>query len=184
MEVLFTMNKKTLLNLARRAIEARLFKKNLEIKEEEKKFITKQACFVTLTINGELRGCIGHLEPIQELYKEVAANATAAAFEDPRFPPLCKAELDRIKIEISILGKKKKLEYKTVEELKEYLERNRPGVVLKKGWQNATFLPQVWEELPEVEEFLGYLCTKAGLKKDEWKHGVEIEVYGVDKIVE
>lgn len=178
--------RKFLLELARRAIGSRIWNLESRIKNIEigKKLKERRACFVTLTIDGELRGCIGHLEPVQELYQDVIENAKAAAFEDPRFPPLSVEELKKIKIEISVLDKPKKFEYQTAEELVDYLGKNRPGVILSKGWNRATFLPQVWEEIPEASEFLGHLCLKAGLNKDEWQKGVEIQVCGVEKFEE
>jgi AmmeMemoRadiSam system protein A len=178
--------KKYLLNIARAAIKAGLENTNFkaDLSQISKELLEKRATFVTLTIHSDLRGCIGHLVPIQELYKDVIENAQAAAFSDPRFRPLLKDELSQIKIEISILGPSKKFTYQSPEKLVQYLEENKPGVTLSKNGYSATFLPQVWEELPDAPHFLDHLCLKAGLDPYEWQRGVEIEIYTVDKFEE
>lgn len=156
-------------------------------KEGEKKLKEMKGCFVTLTMHTALRGCIGHLLPIQPLYKDVIENAVNAAFKDPRFPPMVKKELEDIHIEISVLEIPKKLNYKDEKDLVEKLTKAKPGVILKKGFHQATFLPQVWEDLPNPEEFLTHLSMKAGLPPFEWKKGADsitIEVYGVEKFEE
>jgi hypothetical protein len=178
---------KILLNLARRAIEAELKGEILKVdgKEMEEDLKEKRAAFVTLTISNNLRGCMGHLEAKQELYKEIIEDARAAAFKDPRFWPLTAEEFKQVKIEISILDKPKKFNYSTVGELEEYLSQNKPGVIIKDGWNTATFLPQVWEDLPKCSDFLGQLCLKAGLEEEEWKRGkLGVMTYGVEKIDE
>ncbi len=142
----------------------------------------KKSCFVTLTIDGNLRGCVGNITPAQELYKDVAENARAAAFSDYRFSPLDSEEFKNTEIEISVLSRPKKFTYQTPKELLDYLSKNKPGVIVRKGNHSATFLPQVWEEISTSEEFLNHLCLKAGLPADEWGRGIEIEVYGVEKI--
>jgi len=142
----------------------------------------KAACFVTLTIGGNLRGCIGNLLPVQSLYKDVMENARAAAFSDYRFFPLAKQEYESVKVEISVLSELRKFKYQTKNELLEYLGKNKSGVVLRKEKLAATFLPQVWEEIERPEEFLNQLCQKAGMASGEWKNGIEIEIYEVLKI--
>ncbi len=174
---------KELLRLARQTLETHFTGKKLHINEAfKKKYSDKRACFITLTENGDLRGCIGSLSARQELWKDVVENAKNAAFDDPRFPPLEENELGKIKIEISVLTEPKKLDYKNSEDLKNKI-KNR-GVVLKKGYHSATYLPQVWEQLPDAENFLSSLCEKAGLSADEWKRGVEILIYDAEKITE
>ncbi len=141
----------------------------------------KRACFVTLTLNGQLRGCIGHLEAIQPLYKDVIENATSAAFDDPRFPPLGEEELDQVGIELSILGKPTDLDYKDAHDLIKKLRPGKDGVILRKGAYGATFLPQVWEKLKAPEDFLSHLCAKAGLDSNEWRKGkLEVQTYTVE----
>jgi AmmeMemoRadiSam system protein A len=174
---------KPLLKLAREAIKSSLDRKNLEVdKDTIKKYSEKGACFVTLTENGELRGCIGSLETRQELYKDIIENALNASFNDYRFMPLRKEELDKIKIEISVLTKPQKLEYKDENDLLKKLSPDM-GIILAKNMRSATFLPQVWDQLPDKIEFLEHLSTKAGLKKDDWKDA-EYEYYTVEKIKE
>lgn len=176
------MKRKFLLDLARRAIESELSGTKLVVGEVAEKFKEKRACFVTLTINGKLRGCIGHLKAIQPVYLDVIENACNAAFRDPRFSTLTKEELERVEIEISILGVPKSYRYENTGQLLEYLRKNKLGVIMEKNGYLATFLPQVWQELKSPDEFLSQLCLKAGLAEDEWKRGVGIKVYGVKSI--
>ena len=166
------------------AIKSKFEDKKIKVNESKISVALKQkrGTFVTLTINGKLRSCIGRTIPVQELYKDVIENALAAAFSDPRFSPLKKEEFAKIKIEISVLGKCQKLKYKSLFQLIDNLEKNKPGVILKKGSNQATFLPQVWEELPSGEQFLSQLCLKAGLQVDEWTRNPELETYSVEKI--
>ncbi len=174
---------KELLSLARKAIESKLNNKKLEIPENvRKKYSEKKACFVTLTEKEELRGCIGSLEPRQELWKDVIENAIHAAFDDYRFPPLEKNELLKIKIEISVLSIPKKINFENEKELLEKIDKNM-GIILKKGFNSATFLPQVWEEISNKKDFLEHLSLKAGLGRDAWKNA-EIYCYRVEKIKE
>jgi len=170
-----------LLTLARRSLQHFLFeKKCLTIDEgavPSPQFKEKLATFVTLTKNGELRGCMGNLEPVEELCKSVIHNATNAAFEDPRFPPLTEEELDQIKIEISVLSPNKECGLKDVQE--------GEGIILRSGIRSAVFLPQVWEQLPVKEDFLSHLCLKAGLPIDCWKNEeTEFSKFSVEKFGE
>jgi len=142
----------------------------------------RRACFVTLTMNGQLRGCIGHILPVQTLYEDIIENTKAAAFDDPRFPPLKKEELDNLTIELSILDIPKPFSYQSNEELISYLLKYKPGVILSKGPYHATFLPQVWDDLPDPAAFLSNLSIKASLPEHAWKHAVRIELYNVEKI--
>ncbi|MBS3078576.1 AmmeMemoRadiSam system protein A [Candidatus Pacearchaeota archaeon] len=172
---------KELLELARESIESQLTGKRLEVSEDIKnKYSKKQACFVTLTINGELRGCIGSLEAHQELWKDIVDNARSAAFYDTRFLALTKEELNEIKIEISVLKKPVKLG--VGERIFSKID-NKMGLILRKGFYSATFLPQVWEQIPDKKGFLENLSIKAGLDKDVWK-GAEIEFYRVESVEE
>jgi|WetSurMetagenome_2_1015567.scaffolds.fasta_scaffold316494_2 AmmeMemoRadiSam system protein A len=174
---------KQLLNLARKTIKSSFEHKEPEMsKEIKEKFSKKQACFITITKNGQLRGCIGSLQPTRELYKDVVENSVSAAFHDPRFPPLEKEELNQIRIELSILSVPEKLEFKDEKDLLNKINK-KMGIVLKKGSFVSTFLPQVWDELPDKVEFLEHLSRKAGLNKDAWKTA-EIYFYEVKKIKE
>lgn len=143
-------------------------------------FSQKRGTFITLHKNGKLRGCIGTLDTSETLREGVEKNAVNAAFHDPRFPELKKNELDEIDIEVSVLSEPIDLEYKDGEDLVLKLEPGIHGVIIQKGPSRATFLPQVWDQLPEPEIFLSHLCTKAGLNSQEWKKGkLEVMIYNV-----
>ncbi|SMC46929.1 hypothetical protein/hypothetical protein [Desulfocicer vacuolatum DSM 3385] len=140
----------------------------------------KMGVFVTLQHHGELRGCIGTLEPVLPLAKEVAENARHAAFHDPRFPALTQKEFLEITVEISILTPPRVMDYAGPEALKKKLKPGIHGVILEKHGAKATFLPQVWEQLPEPDLFLEHLCQKAGLSSRAWKDkDIVIETYTV-----
>jgi len=173
-----------LLKLARESIESEITPKELKVDEKlKKKYSEKKACFVTLTIAGKLRGCIGSLEPRQELWKDVIENAKNAAFFDSRFLKLTLNELAKIKIEISVLSIPRKISYKNPEELKKKIKGK--GVVLKKDWNSATYLPLVWKELQDKNEFLNFLCKKAGLSGDVWKmEKLEVYTYRSNSVIE
>lgn len=176
--------KTELITLARESIKSKLEKRNFEPDEKiKKKFNEKRACFVTLNLNGDLRGCVGSLTPSQELWKDVSENAINSAFNDTRFYPLTKKEFEKIKIEISILTPAQKIEYKNIEELKKKISKK--GVIIKKSWCSATYLPQVWGQIPDEENFLSSLCQKAGLPSETWKkEKLDVWVYDVEKIKE
>ena len=143
------------------------------------------ASFVTLTIDGQLRGCIGTLEAYQPLALDVQTRAAQAALEDYRFYPVTKDELQRINIEISRLTPSTPLTYSQPSELPNLLRPGIDGVVLADGHRKATYLPQVWEQLPNAEEFLSSLCVKMGASKNLWreKH-LTIELYQVEEFRE
>ncbi len=174
---------KELLELARKCLEHHFSGDKLEVPEDiKKKFSENQACFVTLTENGGLRGCIGSLESRQELWKDVIENTLNAAFRDSRFLPLYSYELGKIKIEISVLNIPKKINFKDSDDLLNKIDK-KMGLILKKAFYSATFLPQVWDEIPSKQEFLEHLSRKAGLDKDAWKDA-EILFYRVEKVKE
>lgn len=127
------------------------------------------ASFVTLTEGGQLRGCIGALEAYQPLALDVQEHAMAAALQDYRFPQVRPDELGRIEIEISVLTPRTELDYETPEDLIQKLRPNVDGVVLQDGFRKATFLPQVWEQLPQPEPFLAHLCQKMGAASNLWQ---------------
>ncbi len=158
-----------LAEIARRTLEEYFKNKNF-IPDEHTRSIynKKQACFVTLTIDGKLRGCIGSLVPQRELWKDVQENAINAAVHDFRFSKLTEKEFNKVKIEISVLSLPKKIE--SINE-KDLLMRINPGkgYILKKGGFSSTFLPQVWEQIPDKIEFLENLSVKAGLNRNAWK---------------
>jgi len=133
-------------------------------------------CFVTLNSHGQLRGCIGNIEPIKPLYKGIADNAVNAAFHDPRFPEVKASELGDIKIEVSVLTKPAPLGAKSPDEILNKLIPFEHGVILKLGSRQSTFLPQVWEQLPDKVMFLEHLAIKAGAGRNDWKRA-DVWVY-------
>ena len=136
--------------------------------------------FVTLKLDGRLRGCIGNLEPAWSIYEAIKRNACSAAFSDYRFSPLTLEELERVHIDISILTPATPLSYDDERDLLRRLRPGIDGVILRHGMASATFLPQVWEQLPKPEDFLGHLCRKAGLPDRTWRDvHPEILVYQV-----
>jgi uncharacterized protein len=143
------------------------------------------ASFVTLTIRGQLRGCIGALEAYQPLADDVREHAVAAALEDPRFPKVSKDELSKIQVEVSRLTRPVPLEYKDADDLLSKLRPGVDGVILKDGFRRATFLPQVWEKIPDPSEFLENLCYKMGTSPDHWKNRhLDVLIYQVDEFHE
>ncbi len=177
-----------LLSVARQTIHQRLFNsehQGLADSEVSPKFSEKRGTFVTLTIDGGLRGCIGHIIPQETLLEGIRINAINAAFQDPRFRPLSRKEWERVKIEISILTAPEALTYSDADDLLDKLRPGIHGVIIRKGFQQATFLPQVWEQLPDKKEFLTHLCMKAGLEKDAWKkEKLEVSTYQVQAFEE
>lgn len=139
------------------------------------------ATFVTLTNQGELRGCIGTLEAYRPLQQDVCQNALAAAFRDPRFPPLQANELDETKIEISRLSPQHPILFTDEADALRQLRPHVDGIVLQAGHHRSTFLPQVWEQLPTPHEFLAHLKRKAGLAHDYWSPDVRLYRYTVEK---
>jgi AmmeMemoRadiSam system protein B/AmmeMemoRadiSam system protein A len=170
-----------LLALARDTIEAFLEKRRPKLPDEsELSDILKsnRGCFVTLEKEEDLRGCIGSIPPAAKLYECVISNAANAAFKDSRFNPLQSSEFDEIDIEISKLSVPKKLEFTTSDELLEQLKPGIDGVIIKNRWNEATFLPQVWKNLPDKRAFLIELCKKGNMKEDCWKDkNIIVETY-------
>ncbi|HXR07907.1 MAG TPA: AmmeMemoRadiSam system protein B [Candidatus Acidoferrum sp.] len=137
-----------------------------------------KGCFVTLTENGALRGCIGYIEPRVALYQAVLDNARNAATRDPRFRPVRPDEVNKIKIEISVLTVPQPLPFKSPDDLLNKLQPGEDGVVLRIGPAEATFLPQVWEQLPDKVQFLNQLAQKAGCAPDDWRgRNVSVSIY-------
>jgi MEMO1 family protein len=162
--------KQFLLKLARSSLESNV-KGEKVIQPEQIPAITKsnKGCFVTLTKHGDLRGCIGYIEPIKPLFLAVMENARNAALSDPRFPAVSPQELKDIKLEISVLTEPQPLEYKDPQDLLNKLVPGRDGIILEKGWASSTFLPQVWDQLPDKVQFLEHLSLKGGMPADGWK---------------
>jgi AmmeMemoRadiSam system protein A len=176
-------DRKILLDLARRSVEAASIGKRLpeiDFRSYSQTLQETGASFVTLTNRGSLRGCIGTLEAYQPLVRDVIERAAAAAVEDFRFNPVRPEEVSSIVIEISVLSKPEVLKYSGPDELLDRLKPGIDGVILKDGRMRATFLPQVWEQLPEKAEFLSHLCTKMGASEGLWKiKNLEVFTYQV-----
>ena len=136
-----------------------------------------RATFVTLNIGDQLRGCIGHLQAIQSLVQDVAENAWAAAFRDPRFTPLSAEEYPELDIHISVLSPAEQMNFSSQEELLSQIRPGEDGLILEDGNHRGTFLPSVWESLPEKHEFLAHLKLKAGLPVDHWSDSVRVSRY-------
>ena len=175
-----TKTRKMLLALAREAImnpenTGRLM---------ERKIISRNAgVFVSVYVDDDLRGCIGSLEPIG-LQKGIIEHALLAAYNDSRFEQIHEDEFQKMKIHINILSEPKPVGFSSPEALLKKLDKSK-GYIISKGYRRATFLPSVWEQLPDKEEFLEHLCAKAGLRPDEWKaKGFNVEEYGSEEFSE
>ena len=140
-----------------------------------------KASFVTLNIDNNLRGCIGSIIPHRILLEDIIQNAKSSAFKDPRFLPLTKEEFKNIDIEISLLTTPKQLEYNSIDDLRDKVKIGIDGVILKEGDKQATFLPQVWEQLTDFDSFFLHLVDKANLDNDVFNRKPEIYTYQVEK---
>lgn len=142
------------------------------IKLDDEQFTKKRACFVTLKMNNELRGCIGTIIPQTKLTQDIINNAKNAAFQDPRFSPLTLYEIknNSINIWITILSPTYQKNFSNSTEVLKFLEQEHCGVIIKLGYKQATFLPSVWEELPDPQEFIFHLLYKAGINEQEFEN--------------
>lgn len=187
-EKLTDEEKQTLLRLARQALEYAVRGQPLPPLDPVSLspiLRAEGASFVTLTEHGDLRGCIGALEPYQPLVDDVREHAVAAALEDYRFRPVQEKELANIEIEVSRLTLPIPLKYSATDDLLAKLRPGVDGVILKDGFRRATFLPQVWEKIPDPPEFLTNLCYKMGAAPDTWKRKhLEVLVYQVEEFHE
>lgn len=181
---------KTLLLLARQAIADKLGvahapapadSPNLAAQPELAELARPGAVFVTLTLHGDLRGCIGSLEARRPLAEDVVANARAAAFSDPRFAPLTANELAEIRVEVSLLTPPQAMSFSSEADAIQQLRPQVDGVILEVDKQRGTFLPQVWENLPDARQFMRELKRKAGLPADFWSDAVKLSRYQVQK---
>lgn len=174
---------KILLKIARAAI-ARALRVPYEAAAVERNiaWLSKPgATFVTLMQDGDLRGCIGSLQARDPLIDDVSNNAVAAALRDPRFSPLTVNELGAVNIEVSLLSGLQSLVFSTEEDVLQQLRPSIDGVVLEYGSHRGTFLPQVWEALPQPRQFLSHLKLKARLPGDFWADDVRLSRYTVSK---
>ncbi len=182
--------RKFLLELARKTIREVVTSGNMpEIDESglssSSSMTEPKGCFVTLKKSGELRGCIGHIFPREPLYRAVMDNARNAALEDPRFHPVEPQELALLEIEVSVLTVPQPLDFESPDDLLNKLRPEVDGVVLQIGRRQATYLPQVWEQLPDKESFLAHLSAKARLPASAWKQpGTAILTYQVEAFKE
>jgi hypothetical protein len=142
------------------------------------------ATFVTLRKAGRLRGCVGTIEPYRSLVDDVRSNARAAAFSDPRFEPLSAHELGDVSIEVAELTPTEELSVATELEAMRAVRPGVDGVLIQSGRRRGTFLPQMWEQLPDVREFFLHLKLKAGMSPDEWPAGTRVWVYQAKKYKE
>ncbi len=162
-------------SLAQKSVESYIAEgKKLKVKEYPEKLYTELACFVTLKIKDNLRGCIGTIEPRGSLGDSIIENAISAATKDWRFSPVKKEELKDLTYEVSVLSKPEQLFYSSEEEL--LREIKGKGVIISKGGNRALYLPQVWEHFSNPADFLSSLCQKGNMSKTEWKSG-KLEVF-------
>ncbi len=177
-----------LLSLARRSIAEATSgpaPPEVDMTRLDAKLLEPRACFVTLTHHGQLRGCIGHITAQVPLCRAVIQNAQSAARRDHRFAPVGSDELDDLEIEISVLTEPEPVSFSSEEELLSALHPHQDGVVLQIGDHRATYLPQVWAQLPEKTRFLDSLAKKAGCQASAWRsHGVTVSIYQVESFSE
>jgi len=169
--------KQQLLELARAAIATQLAGEPAPALPENPRLHQTGACFVTLESSGSLRGCIGSLNARRPLAEDVLHNARAAAFDDPRFPPLHGAELAGVEISISVLTPPEPFPVKNEADLLQSLRPGVDGLLLEDGAYRATFLPSVWEQLPTPAAFLAQLKRKAGLPAHHWSPTIRFSRY-------
>ncbi|MCG7932818.1 MAG: AmmeMemoRadiSam system protein A [Candidatus Thiodiazotropha lotti] len=176
-----------LLDIANRSIDYGL--KNhtsLEVKPEDYPETLRaiRASFVTLKLADQLRGCIGHLEAIQPVVCDVAGNAYAAAFRDPRFPPLTPSEREQVAIHLSLLTPSVAIEFSSEADLLAKIRPGIDGLILIEGIRRGTFLPSVWESLPNPRDFVDQLKLKAGLPSNYWSDSLEVLRYESESFAE
>ncbi len=173
-------DRQRLLEVARDSIEYGLHKRSampVNLSLFPKSLQQPRASFVTVLIDNRLRGCIGHLEATQAMVRDVADNAFAAAYQDPRFPPLTAEELPRIELHISLLSPAEPLPVTAEQELLDQLRPGVDGLILEDGYHRGTFLPSVWEQLPDPSLFIRHLKMKAGLPGDYWSDTIRFSRY-------
>ena len=178
-------NRKILLNLAQESIQHGLTTGKplpVNIDQFPPELCEKCATFVTLKKQGQLRGCIGMLEAIRPLAQDVAENAFSAAFKDPRFPPMKEDELDLIEIHLSILSRPEPVTFTSEQDLLAQVRPGIDGLILEEGSKRGTFLPSVWESLPDPRQFLRHLKQKAGLPADYWSSSLKVSRYTTEYI--
>jgi AmmeMemoRadiSam system protein A len=156
-------------------------KPNMSEEDVDENLKRDAACFVTVYVDGQLRGCIGNAIAIGPLYISIIDNAISAITEDYRFFPITKAEFSKLTTEVTILTPLTEYKPQSSAELLQFLEKEKPGMVIEKNFHRALFLPQVWEQLPKPEDFLSHLCLKAYLPLDEWKRKLKYWTFRKEK---
>ena len=177
----------TLMDVARRSIEHGLASGQPLVvtpSEYHRDLKAVRASFVTLQKNGQLRGCIGHLEAVQPVVVDVAENAFAAAFRDPRFSPLTAAEWPDVDVHLSLLTTPERMQFNDEADLIGQIRAGEDGLILQDGPNRGTFLPSVWESLPNPVDFLIHLKRKAGLAANHWSDRVEVYRYHTESFGE
>jgi AmmeMemoRadiSam system protein A len=169
----------SLLKIAKSAIEHHLSgENNFSIPSPNDPMLKEPgAVFITLTKSGQLRGCIGSLTPYRSLVSDVASNAVASAFSDPRFPPLNSDEIEQLTISISVLTPSIPIDFTDENDLISKIEPGIDGLILQDGNNRGTFLPSVWEQLPDVQVFWAHLKRKAGLPINHWSDTLKVSRY-------
>jgi len=184
MSGLSTLEQDHLLGLARESVTATVLQHDLPVPDWPnlpQRLSNLGASFVTLTIGDQLRGCIGTLQAVVPLAEDVILRASAAAKDDPRFPPVSEFELSRLSLEVSVLSEPQPMTYTDPPDLLARLRPGIDGVILAFGRQRATFLPQVWERVPEPVQFLEMLCRKAALPAGAWRNlPIQVSTYQVE----
>jgi MEMO1 family protein len=187
-ETFTSADRRYLLDLARKTVRESVATGRLpEVSQDglATRFTEPKGCFVTLTEQGRLRGCIGYIFARGPLYQAVIENARNAALQDPRFEPVSPREVDRLEIEISVLTTPQPLIFSSPEDLLRQLKPHQDGVVLRIGGRSATYLPQVWDQLPDKAEFLNSLAEKAGCAPDAWRgKDTSVLIYHVEAFKE
>ncbi|MGF1680023.1 AmmeMemoRadiSam system protein A [Photobacterium makurazakiensis] len=174
-----------LLDIAREAIRSHFstgIPKLPQLDLYGKKLLQPGACFVTLKVDGQLQGCLGTTAAHSPLVLEVHNKARASAYQDRRFMPLTEEQLDNLNIEISVLSQPQPLSIQSEQELIDYLEKNKVGVILSDKYQQALFLPQVWESLPKPVDFIRQLKIKAGWNTVYWSPTMQVKTFKVNSI--
>ncbi len=175
-----------LLELAKAAIEEAFGGSPIDTQMYYRRYpqlLEHRALFVTLRLDGRLRGCIGSLQPHRRMLEDLIANARAAAFDDPRFSPLSAEEFARVTIELSLLSLPYEITYRDEADLRGKIRPGIDGVILELGGRRATFLPSVWEELSTFELFFAHLCQKAHLPGACLSQHPRISLYQAQKII-
>lgn len=172
----YAEERQLMLDTARRAIaHGQAYGEKLvpELDQYPPSLLTPGACFVTLRIGHQLRGCIGSLEAWRPLIIDIAANAHAAAYQDPRFAPVSEREIALLNIQLSILSKPQPMQFANRSELLAQLRPGIDGLILQENQHRSTYLPSVWEELPDPESFFQHLLVKAGLSPHHWSDNLQ-----------